>query len=306
MLPVSTHLIPVVGLDLHLATSGNPFHPYIGLVIDPADYIPFLGSDVYTNGLKRGVSDTSGVLLTYNHIPLLGRILYDRPEPYTNLITWVYDGGSYTPVAKLTEEDSYTIVQDYLGTPIQALDSRGEVVWDCILDIYGDVLELRGKRDFILFRFQGQYEDGETGLYYNRFRYYDPNSGTFISQDPISILGGFNIYAYVHDVNSWVDVFGLSKYSPIEVLGRKVYQNSADFGGGVPTFVDPIVGKTNPTVQKLLDAGASNYDLMSKGYAPIGIDGKQINDITLSVLNQVRWLNYWTVLIKNIINHYTV
>lgn len=63
----------------------------------------------------------------------------------------------------------------------------------------------------------------------------------------------------------------------IEILGRKVYQNSADFGGGVPTFVDPIVGKTNPTVQKLLDAGASNYDLMSKGYAPIGIDGKQIN-----------------------------
>ena len=209
-------------------------------------------------------------------------------------------------IAKQQDGKRYTIVQDYLGTPIQALDSKGEVVWDCILDIYGDVLELRGKRDFIPFRFQGQYEDGETGLYYNRFRYYDPNSGTFISQDPISILGGFNIYAYVHDVNSWVDVFGLSKYSPIEVLERKVYQNSADFGGGVPTFVDPIVGKTNPTVQKLLDAGASNYDLMSKGYAPIGIDGKQINDITLSVLNQVRWLNYWTVLIKSIINHYTV
>ena len=58
-----------------------------------------------------------------------------------NLGTWVYDGGSYTPVANLTEEDNYSIVQDYLGTPIQALDSKGEVVWDCILDIYGDVLE---------------------------------------------------------------------------------------------------------------------------------------------------------------------
>ena len=53
----------------------------------------------------------------------------------------MYDGGSYTPVAKLAEEDSYTIVQDYLGTPIQALDSKGEVIWDCILDIYGDVLK---------------------------------------------------------------------------------------------------------------------------------------------------------------------
>ena len=53
----------------------------------------------------------------------------------------MYDGGSYTPVAKLAEEDSYSIVHDYMGTPIQALDSKGEVVWDCILDIYGDVLE---------------------------------------------------------------------------------------------------------------------------------------------------------------------
>jgi len=132
----------------------------------------------------------------------LGRIRYDRQEPYTNLITWVYDGGSYTPVAKLTEEGCYTIVQDYLGTPIQALDSKGEVVWDCILDIYGDVLELRGKRDFIPFRFQGQYEDGETGLYYNRFRYYSPHTGNYISQDPIGLTGGnLTLYGYVRDSN---------------------------------------------------------------------------------------------------------
>ena len=67
-------------------------------------------------------------------------------------------------IAKQQDGKRYTIVQDYLGTPIQALDSKGEVVWDCILDIYGDVLELRGKRDFIPFRFQGQYEDQKTGL----------------------------------------------------------------------------------------------------------------------------------------------
>ncbi|MDY3852268.1 MAG: hypothetical protein SO013_05175, partial [Prevotella sp.] len=89
----------------------------------------------------------------------LGRTIYDRKESYNSLITWVYDGGSYTPVAKLMEENSYTIVQDLMSTPIQALDSKGEVVWDCILDIYGDVLELRGERCFIPFRFQGQYED---------------------------------------------------------------------------------------------------------------------------------------------------
>ena len=122
----------------------------------------------------------------------------------------MYDGGSYTPVAKLTEEDSYSIVQDYMGTPIQALNSKGEVVWDCILDIYGDVLELRGKRNFIPFRFQGLYEDGETGLYYNRFRYYSPKMGNYISQDPIGLAGGNpTLYGYVSDANSWIDIFGL-------------------------------------------------------------------------------------------------
>ena len=113
-------------------------------------------------------------------------------------------------IAKQQDGKRYTIVQDYLGTPIQALDSKGEVVWDCILDIYGDVLELRGKRDFIPFRFQGQYEDGETGLYYNRFRYYSPHTGNYISQDPIGLVGNNpTIYGYVNDANSEVDLFGL-------------------------------------------------------------------------------------------------
>ena len=163
----------------------------------------------------------------------LGRIRYDRQEPYTNLMTWVYDGGSYTPVAKLTEEDSYTIVQDYLGTPIQALDSRGEVVWDCILDIYGDVLELRGKRDFIPFRFQGQYEDSETGLYYNRFRYYSPHTGNYISQDPIGLAGGNpTLYGYVGNGNKLVDILGLAPTNPADrVFLKELLGNNAKNGG---------------------------------------------------------------------------
>jgi RHS repeat-associated core domain protein (fragment) len=76
----------------------------------------------------------------------------------------VYDGGSYTPVAKLAEEDSYSIVQDYMGTPIQALDSKGEVVWDCVLDIYGEVFRLRGELDFIPFRFKVNTKMGNGAL----------------------------------------------------------------------------------------------------------------------------------------------
>ena len=79
----------------------------------------------------------------------------------------------------------------------------------------------------IPFRYQGQYFDFETGLCYNRFRYYSPETGLYISQDPIGLAGGNpNFYAYVFDSNIQVDVFGLSPTDPIdraflkEILGE--------------------------------------------------------------------------------------
>ena len=64
---------------------------------------------------------------------------------------------------------------------------------------------------FIPFKYQGQYEDVETGLYYNRFRYYEPNTGTYISQDPIGLAGNNPmLYGYVNDINTHLDVLGLT------------------------------------------------------------------------------------------------
>ncbi|TGY24645.1 hypothetical protein E5353_18255, partial [Bacteroides caecimuris] len=64
----------VVGVDVHVTTAPpfNPIHPYIGMVMDVADYIPFLGTNVSVNGLKRGVSDTGGMIIPLMHIPLAG------------------------------------------------------------------------------------------------------------------------------------------------------------------------------------------------------------------------------------------
>jgi uncharacterized protein RhaS with RHS repeats len=51
-------------------------------------------------------------------------------------------------------------------------------------------------------------------LHYNRFRYYDPEAGTYISQDPIGLLGGLAAYVYVADPHKQVDLFGLSASCP--------------------------------------------------------------------------------------------
>ncbi|MDH2433502.1 RHS repeat-associated core domain-containing protein [Pokkaliibacter sp. MBI-7] len=59
-------------------------------------------------------------------------------------------------------------------------------------------------------RFQGQYFDDESGLHYNRHRYYDPHTGRYISQDPIGLLGGLNPYRYAPNPVNWVDPLGLT------------------------------------------------------------------------------------------------
>ena len=74
MLLADSHNTMVIGVDVHVTTAPpfNPIHPYVGMVIDPADYIPFLGTNVSVNGLKRGVSDTGGMIIPLMHIPLAG------------------------------------------------------------------------------------------------------------------------------------------------------------------------------------------------------------------------------------------
>ena len=149
-------------------------------------------------------------------------------EPVENLVTWVYEEGSYVPVAKLQNGERYTIISDYMGRPVEAYNSYGNVVWQADYDIYGDLRNIKGIRDFIPFRQLGQYEDDETRLYYNRFRYYDPRIGNYISQDPIRLMGNNpTLYGYVGDLNKWADVFGLKcKKSNT----AKVYEDKKDVG----------------------------------------------------------------------------
>ena len=139
-----------------------------------------------------------------------GRIRMQSEEPVENLVTWVYEEGSYVPVAKIQNGERYTIISDYMGRPVEAYNSYGNVVWQADYDVYGDLRNIKGIRDFIPFRQLGQYEDDETHLYYNRFRYYDPRIGNYISQDPIRLMGNNpTLYGYVEDCNQEIDIWGL-------------------------------------------------------------------------------------------------
>jgi RHS repeat-associated protein len=132
-----------------------------------------------------------------------------------DLITWVFEEDSFAPAAKLKGNKKYSIITDHLGTPVQGFTGDGVLVWERELDIYGKVKILKGEEGFCNYLYQGQTLDAETGLAYNRFRYYAPDEGMYISQDPIGLASGeFNLYNYVKDTNSWLDLFGLTPKSP--------------------------------------------------------------------------------------------
>ena len=166
-----------------------------------------------------------------------GEVTLDRPELVENLITWVYDSDSYVPTAKIVDDKHYSIISDYIGRPVQAYDDNGNIVWQADYDIYGNVRNLHGSRQFIPFRQLGQYEDDETGLYYNRFRYYDPRIGNYISQDPIRLAGGNpTLYGYVEDCNKLVDILGFAPTKLADRLFLKEILGGNAKDGGVYMF----------------------------------------------------------------------
>ena len=122
---------------------------------------------------------------------------------------YLYIPGTYTPLAIRVGSDVYCYHNDHLGTPRRLTDSRGNVVWEADYSAFGQV-RIKIESISSALRFPGQYFDDETGLNYNRFRYYSPFLGRYLTRDPITYLAGLNFYAYVHSdpINS-ADPLGL-------------------------------------------------------------------------------------------------
>lgn len=124
--------------------------------------------------------------------------------------------GKYEQEAEPFGKDEIAFYQcDHLGTPQELTDGEGQVAWSAQYKAWGQAKEAisdaayrAGIRNPI--RFQGQYFDEETGLHYNRYRYYDPDTARYLTQDPIGLAGGFNVYSYTRNPTGWTDALGLS------------------------------------------------------------------------------------------------
>lgn len=117
---------------------------------------------------------------------------------------------AYEP-EKAAAPDIYYYQNDHLGTPQELTDHNGNIVWAVTMQSWGKIQRQLFSKVNNPLRFQGQYHDEETGLHYNRHRYYDPNTARFTTLDPIGLEGGLNNYQYVTNPTGWVDPLGLSQ-----------------------------------------------------------------------------------------------
>jgi RHS repeat-associated protein len=213
--------------------------------------------------------------------------------------TYVYGEDAFVPLARvdaMAGADGAARAQvrhlhtDHLGTPRELTDADGQIVWAARYRAWGNVLEVVQEKVLLSdeireaqpVRFQGQYYDNESGLHYNRFRYYDPDIGRFVSIDPIGLLGGANTFAYTSNPVSWVDPLGLApcRFSLSSENSGRVYWPAQTEFEGIKVYPRNDIFDPN-LVTSWRDGGkvisGTNIERMTTGRAPIGTDGKSVN-----------------------------
>jgi RHS repeat-associated protein len=226
-------------------------------------------------------------------------------------LTYLYEDGSYVPLARIdhrapaandgTKHDTvYYFHNDVSGMPEELTDSGGDLIWQARYKVWGNAvqeewIQRAPARAVVVWdevqaaaaapghvprpqnlRFQGQYLDRETGLHYNTFRFYDPDVGRFINQDPIGLRGGVNLYQYAANPVSWIDPWGLtgfftpSTFTAPSGSSHTVYQQAIDWNLPVNTRSGTV----------------TNLDLAASGKSPFVVKDGVYSQLNLHHSNQ--------------------
>ena len=132
---------------------------------------------------------------------------YNSYDPLAQVRDWTTEGGE-------SRQQTHYFHCAQIGIPREMTDKGGNLVW--FGDYYGwgklkSEINTSGTAHQP-FRLQNQYCDRETGLNYNLFRYYAPDTGRFVNQDPIGLLGDEYFYIFAPNVMIWIDILGWFKF----------------------------------------------------------------------------------------------
>ena len=178
-------------------------------------------------------------------------------------VDWFFEPRSFRPLARLEAGSLSYVVTDHLGTPKEVLSSEGALLWSSDHDTWGSLRTIRAafvsgdywteevtetlaetaSITFCPIRFQGQWEDAETGLYYNVHRYFDNLTKQYSSADPTGIKGGLSLNGYVGFPSIMIDPLGLFGVYIFQTANGSCYVGKAT---DQTRFEQSMVERTGP------------------------------------------------------------
>lgn len=153
------------------------------------------------DGLGRRVQKITNSGTTLYHYGLNGELIAETNVSGSRLRDYIWLDAQ--PLAQVEANGNILFLHtDHLATPRLASNVSGQVVWRWNSAPFGETSPTQdpdgdGIATIVNLRFPGQYYDSESGLHYNYFRDYDPQTGRYVESDPIGLDGGLNTYGYV-------------------------------------------------------------------------------------------------------------
>lgn len=215
--------------QLHSVTKGNESVQYAfdangnAMVEDEREYIynqnqrlikvieenTTKGEYVYNGSDQRVKKITENGAVIF-HYDVEGNLITETTETGNLISEYIYLYNK--PYAKVEGKQIYYYHNDHLGTPQKLTDDNKSVIWNGEYKPFGEAMSITGSVTNNL-KFPGQYYDKETGLHYNYFRDYNPETGRYIEADSIGIIDGMNhLFVYVeNDPVNWIDPWGDKK-----------------------------------------------------------------------------------------------
>ncbi|MFF5964317.1 putative T7SS-secreted protein [Streptomyces collinus] len=195
-----------------------------------------LGRRVAKQRLADGENVAEEIRFAWDGMTLCEQTVHRPDLPNTVALTWDHRSG--VPLSQTerilttdTRQDEvdrrfFAIATDLVGTPTELIGQEGDIAWRTRATLWGTTAWSSSSTAYTPLRFPGQYYDPETGLHYNVFRHYEPETARYVTPDPLGLTPAPNPATYVHNPHTWSDPLGLSPY-PRGEKGNP-FENRAD------------------------------------------------------------------------------
>ncbi|MFJ9918950.1 putative T7SS-secreted protein [Streptomyces rubiginosohelvolus] len=171
---------------------------------------------------EDGRSIAEETTFTWDGVTLCEEVLRGERQQSSISLTWEYKG--IHPVIQserilrsprdqeVIDSRFFAIITDNIGTPKELIAETADIAWSSQSPLWGETSWPKNSEAYTPLRFPGQYCDPESRLHYNFNRYYSPECGRYLTQDPLGITPSPNSFSYVGNPTTWIDPLGLSPY----------------------------------------------------------------------------------------------